>query len=124
MDRQELRIEPCPERVVDFAEYRPVLEELFAKIKRSIRGHRGDWCEYEVDQVFEAVAGEFDEYRGAYVLAALCGRHGQIEELFDVAVTAIKGIVRLREIDRVADRQACRQVVNDPPEDLPVLEVR
>lgn len=103
MEHQELVVEPYPERAVDFAEYRPVLEEVFAKIKRSVRGHRGDWHNYSDAQVFEAVAGEFDEYREAYVAGELRGRHGQVDELFDVAVTAIKGIVRLRGLDHGDD---------------------
>jgi hypothetical protein len=124
MNHQELLVEPCPERVVDFAEYCPVLEELFERIKRSVRSHRGDWHGYTNEQVFDAVMGEADEYREAYVAEDLHGRHGQINELFDLAVTSIKGVVQLRKIGRVADREVCRQVANDPPDDLPVLEVR
>lgn len=127
MNRQELQVEPCPEMAVDFAEYCPLLERLFEKIKRSYSAEKvlknGDWRRYDEEKVFDAVAGEFDEYREAYVANDLRGRHGQVEELFDVAVTAMKGILRLSHIDQVIDREECRRVVNDPPDDLPVLEV-
>ena len=101
MNMQERNTKPCPARTEDFAEYHPLLENLFEKIKRSHCAStiqkNGDWLTYTPEQVFEAVAGEFDEYREAYVAQELRGRHGQIEELYDVAVTAIKGILRLRE---------------------------
>lgn len=84
-----------PSQAIDLAEYRPVLDEVFCRIKRSVK-KRGDWLDYGVADVFEAVAGEFDEYREAFVGQVVAGRHGQIEELLDVAVTAIKGVVRLR----------------------------
>ena len=65
------------------------------KIKLSVIKH-GDWSGYSIDDVFEKIAGEFDEYREAYVNAELVGKHGQIDELGDVIVTAIKGIRRLK----------------------------
>lgn len=92
-----------PEDVVDFAEFRPLLEELLEEIKVSIKGTgdkpaRGDWSDYSEAEVFEAVAGEFDEFREAYVRGDLAGEHGQVAELLDVAVTALKGVRRLRQI--------------------------
>jgi hypothetical protein len=92
-----------PEDVVDFAEFRPLLEELLEEIKVSIKGSgekpaRGDWSDYSEAEIFEAVAGEFDEFREAYVRGDLEGEHGQIAELLDVAVTALKGVRRLRQI--------------------------
>lgn len=91
-----------PESVIDFAEFRPLFEELLEEIKRSVKGHGdkpgwGDWSGYSEAEVFEAVAGEFDEFREAYVRGDLVGEHGQIAELLDVAVTALKGVRRLRQ---------------------------
>lgn len=73
---------------------RTIVEELVVRISESLVKH-GDWSEYSVSGVFEAVAGEFDEYREAFVRNEVVGRHGQIEELYDLAVTAVKGIRRL-----------------------------
>lgn len=128
MSHQECSIEPCSGQAVNCVEYFPVMEMLLEKIRRSCSASNilknGDWRDYSAEQVFDAVAGEFDEYREAYVAEELRGRHGQIDELYDVAVTAVKGILRLSHIDRGIDREECRQVANDPPDDLPVLEVR
>jgi hypothetical protein len=118
----ELEREVVPDEAVDFAEYLPVLQEAFERVKRSVRKH-GTWDSYDAGRVFEAVAGEFDEYREAFLAQELRGRHGQVSELYDVVVTAVKGIRRLSDLDRVVDREECRQVANDPPDDLPVLEV-
>lgn len=90
----EMRAKVVPEEPVDLAEFRPVVEEVFERLKRSIREH-GDWSGYDAGKVFEVVSEEFDEYREAFVEEQVEGRHGQIDELFDVAVTAIKGIRRL-----------------------------
>jgi hypothetical protein len=92
-----------PEDVVDFAEFRPLLEELLEEIKVSIKGTgekpgRGDWSGYSEAGIFDAVAGEFDEFREAFVRGDMVGEHGQIAELWDVAVTALKGVRRLRQI--------------------------
>jgi len=92
-----------PDSVIDFAEFRPLLEELLEEVKRSIKGTadkpgRGDWLDYSEAEVFEAVAGEFDEFREAYVRCDLAGEHGQVAELLDVAVTALKGVRRLRQV--------------------------
>jgi hypothetical protein len=87
-----------PPRMIDFEEFRPILEAAMEKIKASIIKH-GDWSGYTSEDVFEKVAGEFDEYREAYVAEVLAGKHGQIDELGDVIVTAVKGIRRLRCIE-------------------------
>ncbi|WP_372966732.1 hypothetical protein [Marinobacter sp.] len=64
-----------PEVAVDFAEFRPLLEKVLDLIRRSIQIH-GDWSDYDEDRVFDAVAGEFDEYREAVVVRDVSGRHG------------------------------------------------
>jgi hypothetical protein len=79
---------------VDFEEFRPLLENLFDKIKLSVIKH-GDWPDYDHARVFETVAGEFDEYREAFLAENVTGRHGQINELYDLMVVAVKGIRRL-----------------------------
>lgn len=83
-----------PKGALDFTEYRPVLEYVLGRIKESLKKH-GDWQEYTPEQVFEVVASEFDEYREALVKGQLEGRHGQVDELLDVAATAVKGILAL-----------------------------
>ena len=85
--------------MIDFEEFRPILNDVMEKIKHSIIKH-GDWSGYSVADVFDKVAGEFDEYREAYVAEVLAGKHGQIDELSDVIVTAIKGIRRLKCLQR------------------------
>jgi hypothetical protein len=82
-------------RLIDFEEFRPVMNEVFERIKISCEKH-GNCPEYTNEDVFEMVAGEFDEYREAYVGEDLTGQHGQINELIDVAVVSIKGVRRLR----------------------------
>jgi len=86
-----------PRAAVDFAEFRPLLEELFEQIKQSVRQH-GDWREYDEGLVFEAVTGEWDEYREALLAGDMFGEHGQIAELMDTAVTALKGVLQLRKL--------------------------
>ncbi len=88
------------------AETLAVLEELLGRLRGSVEKH-GDWSDYDVDQVFEAVAGEFDEYREAVVGQMLTGRHGQVDELYDLAAVALKGVRRLvrlvEEVEEVAE---------------------
>ena len=81
-----------PKGAMDFTEYRPVLEYVLERIKESLKKH-GDWQEYTPQQVFEVVASEFDEYREALVKGQLEGRHGQLDELLDVAATDRKSVV-------------------------------
>jgi hypothetical protein len=85
--------------MIDFEEFRPILNNAMEKIKASIIKH-GDWSTYTAEDVFEKIASEFDEYREAYVAEVLAGKHGQIDELGDVIVTAIKGIRRLKCLER------------------------
>lgn len=79
---------------VDISEFWPVLDALLKRLKASIVEH-GDWREYGPERVFEAVSEEFDEYREAFVSGRRVGDHGQVDELLDVAVTSIKGALRL-----------------------------
>lgn len=90
----EVATKVAPEEPVDLAEFRPIVEKLFERLKESVREH-GDWRRYGPRDVFVAVSGEFDEYREAFVAEQIEGRHGQVDELLDVAVVAIKGIRRL-----------------------------
>lgn len=81
-------------RCIDFEEYRSVLDKAFERIKQSIIKH-GDWSDYSPVAVHKALSGEFNEYLAAVVADQISGRHGQIDELVDVIVTAVKGIRRL-----------------------------
>lgn len=69
--------------------------EVDRRLKAAADKH--DWSGYDEAQVFEAVAGEFDEYREAVAAGQVSGRHGQVDELFDLVVTAIRGIRRLAQ---------------------------
>ena len=60
----------------------------------------GDWSNYTPEQVFEAVEGEFNELRDAFLSGKLVGRHGQIDESCDLAVVGIKSVRRLVDISR------------------------
>ena len=81
--------------VVDFEDYRGILDEALVRVKRSIIVH-GTWEFYSPESAFDAVAGEFGEYCTAFTDKNIHGPHGQIDELMDVIVTAAKGIRRLR----------------------------
>lgn len=125
MDKAEVQVAE-PGEAVDLAEFRPLLEELFERIKGSIREH-GDWRDYGAARIFDAVTEEWDEYREAFVFQQFDGDHGQIDELWDVAVTALKGVRQLRLLQAavVWEREHCRQTANAGSENLPVLaEVR
>jgi hypothetical protein len=86
-----------PNEAVDLAEFRPLLEELFGAVKASVCKH-GDWRDYDAEKIFDKVAGEFDEYREAFVAGDVTGEHGQEAELMHLAVTALKGIFRHRRM--------------------------
>lgn len=85
-----------------FDEFRNLFNELMEKIKASLDSH-GDWSDYSEKDIYAAVSGEFDEYWNAFVFGVIDGDHGQIAELLDVAVTALKGVRVLRRM--AADRQ-------------------
>ncbi len=94
-----------------------VLDELQGRIKLSV-GKHGGWEAYSSADVFEKIAGEFDEYREAFVSRQVLGRHGQISELYDVAVTAIKGIVRLTEMEAGGELEINDEAAGDVERDL------
>jgi hypothetical protein len=79
--------------------YLPAVLMLLARLRRSespeLIEKNGDWSHYSETEVFEAVAGEFDEYREAMVIGRVEGPHGQVDELCDLAVVAVKGAMRL-----------------------------
>lgn len=83
--------------LADFSEISEVADMVMTRIKESIRKH-GTWDGYGEAECFAVIAGEFDEYREAVCRQQVPGAHGQIDELMDVAATAIKGIVRLSKI--------------------------
>jgi hypothetical protein len=82
--------------------YAPAVLMLLARLRRSespeLIEKNGDWSNYSEVEVFEAVAGEFDEYREAMVIGRVDGPHGQVDELCDLAVVAVKGAMRLGAI--------------------------
>lgn len=88
----------------DDAAWLAVMELVRERLKLSIEKH-GDWSDYAVDRVFDEVAGEFDEYREAFVDKQIDGKHGQINELIDVAVVSLRGVVRLLDIKAECDRE-------------------
>lgn len=105
-----------------------MVSDDFISVIRSIK-HRlafaidkhGDWSHYTVDQVKSAVVGEVEEFLTAWRAGVLVGKHGQIDELCDVAVVAIKGIRQLVRLSRVLKKD-CRdegskvyQVQQGPP---------
>lgn len=88
------REQACAAPAVDPAEYAEIFAQGMERIWHSNEGHC-DWRGYNEQQIFEAVAGEFDEYREAVAAGQLRGRHGQLNELRDLLVTVMKGIRRL-----------------------------
>lgn len=90
-------------RMIDFEEYRTILEGVMPKIKHSIVKH-GDWSGYTALEVFEKIHGEVGEYISAVGSGTLTGKHGQIDELGDVITTCVKGIRRLRVIMEQAEQ--------------------
>lgn len=86
--RAEVMVVPCGDAET------AILEELLGRLARS-EAERVDWSDYDAEKVFEKVTDEWDEFREAFVRGQIEGRHGQIDELYDVMVTAFKGIRRL-----------------------------
>ena len=87
-----------PSKVIDFADFIPVLEESYGRIRESIKKH-GDWGDYDQEKIFSAIGGEFGEYWKALAEGRRGGEHGQIDELYDVIATAAKGILRLSHLE-------------------------
>jgi hypothetical protein len=81
-------------RMIDFEEYRRVLEAAFLKMKPSVVKH-GDWSDYELARMFDVTLEEIDELREAMVSMDINGRHGVIMEAYDVIVVLTKLIKRL-----------------------------
>ena len=71
------------------------IKRVIAEVEQSVQIH-GDWQEYTPSDVKRVVEDEFFEYLGAYLNDQIEGDHGQIEELRDLAVVAIKGIIHLQ----------------------------
>lgn len=80
---------------VDFGEYRQILDVALEGVKRSIIIH-GEWNDYSQFDIHRVVSGEFGEYCAAVARKQIIGKHGQIDELVDVIVTAVKAIRRLQ----------------------------
>jgi len=74
-----------------------IYKELAVEFYDSIQKH-GSWDEYNEYQVHKAVFGEFDEYQNALIKGDIHGPHGQRRELLQLAVTAIKGAMRLESV--------------------------
>jgi hypothetical protein len=92
--------EPAVEAVVDFGEYRPLLEEIFKEIVESVKKY-GNWTGYSPKDIREKVDGEFCEYHRAYQAKIVDGEHGQRDELRDLAVVSVKGMLQLDKLNRV-----------------------
>lgn len=80
---------------VDFNDYRVIMDEALERIKQSVIKH-GTWDNYCEIRIHKAISGEFNEYRQAVIDENVIGKHGQIDELVDLVVTAVKGIRRLQ----------------------------
>lgn len=72
-----------------------VLHLVRTGIKDSVELH-GDWQGYSPAKVCQVVSGEFSEYMMACVDKQIHGEHGQIDELLDLAIVAIKGVIHLQ----------------------------
>lgn len=75
------------------------LDQTIADVIRGIEDSvliHGDWQGYTGDKVHETVKGEFEEFDQAHQRGQLHGEHGQIDELRDLAIVAIKGIIHLQ----------------------------
>lgn len=79
----------------ELLEHDLVLARSRERIRLSIAKH-GNWDDYSIQQVFDAIGSEFEEYCEAVVTGTVNGPHGQIDELLDVVATAVKGIRRLQ----------------------------
>jgi hypothetical protein len=54
-----------------------------------------DWSDYQGDDMYMAVKGEFDEFHKAWARNDIHGPHGQISELIDLINVSIKTILNL-----------------------------
>jgi len=80
--------------VIDFEDFRPVLDEVFEGIKRSC-GEHGDWSAYTDAEAQEAVLGEMKEFLDALEAGDVYGRHGQVREGLDVMIVMAKFLRRV-----------------------------
>lgn len=76
-----------------------IIEDTIRSIEESVLIH-GWWEGYDEKAVMQTVSAEMHEYLQAYCDADISGDHGQIVELRHVAVTAIKGMLRLEALAR------------------------
>lgn len=81
--------------VIDFEDFRPVLDEMFSGIKVSCLKY-GDWSDYTQEEAQLAVLGEIKEFLDAVEADDVHGRHGQVREGLDVMVTMAKYVRWLR----------------------------
>jgi hypothetical protein len=102
-----------PSGAVDFVDFIPVLEESYGRIRESIKKH-GAWGDYDQGKIFAAIGGEFGEYWKALAEGRRSGEHGQIDELYDVIVTAAKGILRLSHLEDADGPIAAAEMVLPP----------
>lgn len=71
-----------------------ILSDIASGIEESVIIH-GDWSDYQDNDIFAVILEEFAEYREAYLAGVVHGDHGQLDELRDLAIVAIKGIIQL-----------------------------
>lgn len=74
------------------------LIDLLMEVDHSIAKH-GSWQGYGPTDVCRAVSGEFNEYMDAVMAGDIHGEHGQIRELKQLVVVALKGFFLLGGCD-------------------------
>lgn len=72
-----------------------VLTKVVMELDRSITKH-GDWSGYEPEDMIEKIGHELMEAEAAAAIGDIEGEHGVYNELSQVAATAIKGMLRLK----------------------------
>lgn len=82
-----------------------VLSRIRAEIERSVTVY-GDWSDYSLDQMVNAVQSEVDEFYEAYVFRDVDGPHGMLAEGVQSAGCFVKLLVQLstRGVSAVEDR--------------------
>lgn len=82
----------------DMKRLEEVIREVIQGVERSVVIH-GEWPDYSRWRVLRVVAAEFWEVAWAVILNRR-GAHGMVDELRDLAVVSVKGMIRLRGVEK------------------------